>query len=103
MMSTRQRGKPQPRKEFIRVPISILGPLWMVVATVGGMWFQNYQSNAERDKNIVAVQKDLGYLNKTVVKIEKKLDDSNANNVTRVEMLKELATIKEQLKGVSKK
>jgi len=106
MMSTRRGGTPQRRKEFIRVPISILAPLWMVVCTVGGMWFQNYQSNAERDKNIVAVQKDLGYLNKTVVKIEKKIDDSNANNVTRVEMTKELVSIKEQLlqmKGEHKK
>ena len=51
----------------------------------------------------MAVQKDLGYLNKTVVKIEKKIDDSNANNVTRVEMMRELVTIKEQLKGVTKK
>jgi len=103
MMSTRRTPTKPGRREFIRVPISILAPLWMVVCTVGAMWFQNYQANADRDKQIVAVQKDLGYLNKTVVKIEKKIDDSNANNVTRVEMMRELVTIKEQLKGVTKK
>lgn len=54
-----------------RVPISILGPLWMILASLGGLYVKNESDKREAAIEAVALRKDVANMSRNVAKLEK--------------------------------
>lgn len=53
-------------KTSIRIPFALLGPLWGIIVTLGGVWYSLDQRASEQKTQIALVKNDVGNLNTKV-------------------------------------
>lgn len=53
-------------KTSIRIPFALVGPLWGIIVTLGGVWYSLDQRASEQKTQIALVKQDVGNLNSKV-------------------------------------
>lgn len=70
-MSTPQ--KPDDTRNTIRIPFSLIIPVWTIVASLAGVWYSQEQAQTQARIDIASVQKDVNLLKRSVTEVSQKL------------------------------
>lgn len=83
----------------IRVPFSLIGPLWSVLAAVAGLWYSNERARSDQAIEAVALRKDVA----TLVMQVSEVRDTLATYYPRNEAVRDAAIIDLKLQQIDKR
>lgn len=84
-------------KSTIKVPLALIGPIWGIVACVGGLWFTMYNTQRDQQEAIKLISRDVVTLKSSVSNVERTVGIFSDTTYTIADAARDQSSVKSEL------
>jgi hypothetical protein len=85
------------KPQTLKVPLALIGPIWAIIAGVGGLWFSMYNTQRDQGQAIAVMARDVSTLKGSVSNVERTLNVYSDSAYTVADASKDQGAITKEL------
>lgn len=87
----------ESKPSTLKVPLALIGPIWAIVAAIGGTWFTMYNTQRDQGQAIALISRDVSTLKGSMSNIERTVNIYSDTAYTVGDASKDQNAIKNEL------